>query len=280
MAAFSFERSCMEQLSDMIDEYVARLVHPVDSWFEEQLTRCEKYELKAGGERAGCCGRDNESLLFFYVRPKYFRHAPALIEEFISRNGIKSVYVNTQDCALAALISEWDYEIKRESCCFIDSGEPAHSAGAGEFRTAVMSDCATIREVCKDFFDDPGGGFDTLEQRVSAGMIFMLEEDGRLMGCGIAEPGVFCKGCASIGMFTNPDVRNRGVARTILMRLKEWAYKNGYAPIAGCWYYNTVSRKSLESAGMTAVSFGFEAVLRRKEKPPLRTGNPPGELLE
>ncbi|HYE82392.1 MAG TPA: hypothetical protein VEG39_09525 [Clostridia bacterium] len=50
-------------------------------------------------------------------------------------------------------------------------------------------------------------------------------------------------------------------------------------PIAGCWYYNVISRRSLEAAGMIAVGKGFDAVLLGKEKLPLRTGNPPGELV-
>jgi hypothetical protein len=50
-------------------------------------------------------------------------------------------------------------------------------------------------------------------------------------------------------------------------------------PIAGCWYYNVISRKSLEAAGMIAASKSFRAVLLGKEELPLRTGNPPGELV-
>ena len=63
------------------------------------------------------------------------------------------------------------------------------------------------------------------------------------------------------------------------MNLKEWAYKNNLRPVSGCWYYNTLSRKSLESVGMIATSIGYEAILKGKETlPQLRTGNPPGEF--
>lgn len=81
-------------------------------------------------------------------------------------------------------------------------------------------------------------------------------------------------------MFVNPEYRRNGVAKTILINLKDWAYNHNLKPVAGCWYYNTLSRKSLESAGMIATSIGYEAILKGKEKLPLRTGNPPGELVE
>ena len=43
---------------------------------------------------------------------------------------------------------------------------------------------------------------------------------------------------------------------------------------------NTDYIASVESAGMIAASIGYEAILKGKEKLPLRTGNPPGELVE
>ncbi len=85
--------------------------------------------------------------------------------------------------------------------------------------------------------------------------------------------------CVSIGMITCREHRQKGVAQTILWNLKEWAYSNGLRPVAGCWYYNVLSRRSLEAAGMIAASKGFNAVLPGKEELPLRTGNPPGEIV-
>ncbi len=280
MAAFSFEPSDTEQVLSIIDEHIESLAHPMDSWLEDRLLACEKYEIWANGQRAGYCGRTDNTLSFFYVSPLHFRHAPLLMEEFISRHGIERVFVMTQDTAVCSLIAEWDYDIERQACFFVDSGETPKAASAGVFRTAEQRDCKIIREVCGDFFDDASCGFESLEQRTDAGTIFMLEQDGELLGCGIVEQGIFCKGSVSIGMFTNPAHRRKGAAGTILIRLKEWAYNSGLRPVAGCWYYNTVSRKSLESAGMIAASKGFEAILKAKEKLPLRTGNPPGELLE
>lgn len=119
---------------------------------------------------------------------------------------------------------------------------------------------------------------DMLEERIKGQTIFLLEDDDELMGCGIVERGRLFPECVSIGMITCREHRQKGVAQTILWNLKEWAYSNGLRPVAGCWYYNVLSRRSLETAGMIAASKGFNAVLTGKEELPLRTGNPPGEL--
>ena len=172
---------------------------------------------------------------------------------------------------------------KRLPAGFTDSGSEENSniqASHTFFRTARLSDIERIRKVCGDFFEEPSGGFITLEERVEAETIFLLENNEELLGCGIVEKSQFCKGIASIGMFVNREYRKKGVARTILINLKKWAYIHNLKPVAGCWYYNTLSRKSLESAGMIATSIGYKAILKGKEKLPLRTGNPPGELVE
>lgn len=188
------------------------------------------------------------------------------------------------------------------------------------FRVGNEDDIQQIKEIAGDFFSEVSGGFDSLEERIAAKNIFVLKENNHLLGIGIIEKsqfnlnknqalivnnkegimhkqadalGVLALGyeivghgsistysTVSIGMFVNPNYRKKGIAKTILINLKKWAYENDLRPVAGCWYYNTLSRKSLEAAGMIATSIGYDAILKGKEKLPLRTGNPPGEAVE
>jgi hypothetical protein len=146
------------------------------------------------------------------------------------------------------------------------------AASSAQFRIAGVADMPAILRETGDFFD-------RLEEWINAQTIFMLEDGNTLMGCGIVEQGRLFTDCVSIGMITCREHRHKGVAQIILWHLKEWAYSHNMRPIAGCWYYNVISRKSLEAAGMIAASKGFRAVLLGKEELPLRTGNPPGELV-
>ena len=189
----------------------------------------------------------------------------------------------TQDSLLTTIIAEWDYEKEKQACWFTDSGKLGNmdtKVNHALFRTATEKDTERIRQIPGEFFDEVSGGFDCLEKRIAAEMIFLLEDNGELLGCGVVEKGQFCSGVASIGMYSNRDYRKKGVVKTILMNLKEWAYHNNLRPVAGCWYYNTLSRKRLASVGMLATSIWYEAILKGKETLSLRTGNSPVSWLE
>ncbi len=187
----------------------------------------------------------------------------------------------TQDALLVALISEWEYKKTKGACRFIDGErleKPPEKVVGTLFRKALITDTKLIEEKTEGFFnaDNPEK---KLTKSIENGSIFVLLDGDELLGCGVAEKGVYFIECVSIGMVTVREKRRMGVGQTILWHLKEWAYENELKPIAGCWYYNLLSRKTLEKAGMITTSRGFDAELIEKENIPLRTGNPPGELV-
>ncbi len=273
------KKSNLKEVDSLVKAHAKSLVFPMDSWLEDQLFSSAVYKLLAGTKCIGYAAQKKQTLQFFHVRKKYFRYAPALLEKFVAENGIKRVFVITQDAPLCALIAEWEYTKEKHACFFTDGSRKEIPATKTIFRFAVSADTRSIRKVTGKFFDDTSGGFSSLEERIAAGMIFVLEDKKDLLGGGIIEKGMICRDCASIGMFVNRKYRGKGYAPVILIKLKEWCYGNGFKPVAGCWYPNTLSRKSLEAAGMVATSIGFEAILKGKEKLPLLTGNPPGEAV-
>jgi predicted acetyltransferase len=280
---FDILQSTINDLKPLIALHMAGLSYPMDSWLEDRLLESDIYELKLDSRTIGYAGLFQETVQFFYVKKEYFRYAPEALSQFIEEKALERVFIMTQDTLLDGLIAEWDHDIERQACWFSDGGypvEPDPIMCQAVFRTASAKDIELIRQVAGDFFEEASGGFDCLEDRVTAETIFILEQQDALIGFGIIETSQFCTDYVSIGMFVNPKHRKKRGARTILLNLKEIAYKMNLKPVAGCWYYNTLSRKSLESAGMIATSIGYEAVLKGKEKLPLRTGNPPGELVD
>ncbi len=277
------EKCDNEDVNVFIQEHLKVFLYHMDSWPEERLVETEKYMIILNHIKVGYTAIKDNSIFYFYVRKEFFPYAPSLLEEIIERKKIKSVFVLTQDSFLSALIAEWDYEKKKLACGFTDLGSDDQKdlLEDGEiFRVATQGDCEKIKEMSGDFFDEPGAGFSCLEDRIDAGIIFVLMEQEEIMGGGIMERSQLFKGTVSIGMYTNASFRKKGVAKKILVNLKKQATKENLKPVAGCWYYNTLSRKSLESAGMIVSTICFEAILTGKEKLPLRTGNPPGELVK
>lgn len=283
MFKVAIENSSIDECMDLIMEHVQSLAHPMDSFLEEQMFTGVVYCYRKDDERIGYCCVKEESIEFFYVKKQHFACAPNILEQTTKELCIDKVSVMSQDSLLCALIAEWDYDMRRGACWFVDSGRSVDRSAKTQntvFRLAKLDDCETIRKVSGDFFDESSCCFTGLEDRIKAQTIFVLEEDGEFLGGGIIEHGRLQDDCVSIGMFTNPEHRQKGVAKTILFNLKDYVYSIGKKPVAGCWYYNTLSRMSLESAGMIAASLGYEAQLKNKDKPPIRTGNPPGESVE
>ena len=269
------QQSNLTQIEPILQAHLRAFAFPMDSFLEDRLTNSEIYAISSEDQLIGYASVFEGVLYFFHVLLAHFSLAPEILEKFILENVIDRVYVTTQDPLFAALIAEWDYEKKKDACFFTDgnrSVQPTAITNAMVFRLAQPEDLQTIAAATDPFFD-------SLEQRIQEQSIFLLEEGKQLLGCGLIEKGVFFPGCVSIGMITCKEYRRRGIGQSILCRLKEWAYENGYQPIAGCWYYNTLSRKTLEKAGMVAIGIGYEAKLTGKEKAPLITGRASGEEI-
>ena len=283
MNNFCIKKSTFDEVSEAIDAHISSLAFPMDSYVEDVLLNEEIFCIRHDEKLVGYFVIEEQALQLFHVLREFRRYASELMERAVTTYSLQKIHVMSQDSQLCALLIEWDYTVERWGCWFTDSGaevDRAATCADAVLRAAGRDDLDTIEEATDGCLNEEGGGFCTMEQRVDAGTIFILEDDGVLLGCGIVEYGRICKDYMSIGMFVCPQHRQKGVAKTILLQLKDYVYAQGKKPIAGCWYYNTLSRKSLESAGMVATSLGFMAVLGQKDRPPKRTGNPPGELVD
>jgi hypothetical protein len=278
-----FEKSSYQEATLIVDEHIHSLAFPLDSYLEDKLLMSNLYHIIIGGEINGYFVISDNTIQFFYLRIEFSQMKQDIFEKIVNDYGIGRVFVISQDPCLAAIMVEWDFTRERGACWFVDSRRKIDFKPVIEgmhFRAAGNQDIQEIRRVSKDFFDEPSYNYRNLDERIDAGTVFILEKDREFLGAGLYEKGFICSDCASIGMFTNPLFRNMGAARTILLNLKKHVYSLGLKPVAGCWYYNTLSRKSLESAGMAAASLGYTAVLGKRDRPPKRTGNPPGIPVE
>lgn len=277
MTSFQYRQAPIEAAFHMLKEHAEYLSSPWDSYIEENLFKNHTYLLYDAELAIGYASVSERQLFSFYVSKPYYRRAPEILEYFIKELYLETALVLTNDPLFVGLIMEWNCRFQAPLACFFtDTGrieKPLLSADNPVFREAQISDMDAIILHTGDFFDH-------LEERIAQQTIFLLEDDSTLLGCGIVERGRFSQDYVSIGMITCKQHRKKGVAQTILWHLKEWAYAHGLHPVAGCWYYNVLSRKSLEASGMIPTGKGFIVTLKEKPRLPLRTGNPPGELVE
>ncbi|KAB3531542.1 GNAT family N-acetyltransferase [Alkaliphilus serpentinus] len=264
--SFKFTESNWKENGIFLEDYLNQLSFPMDSYIEDHLEGAKVYTVLRDEEPIGFAATHKETLWFFYIRRDHVKVAQEAFEAFIKAKEIKGVYFQTSDTLLVSLTCDWEFEKFKGAYFFIDGkrvDKPNIKAENPEFKLAKNQDIPLILEKTGKFFDK-------LEERVSNETIFMLMEDGELLGCGIIEYGRYFKDCCSIGMITCKDHRQKGVGQYILWNLKEFCYNKELKPIAGCWYYNPLSKKTLEAVGMISVARGMNAKLLEREVIPLK----------
>lgn len=238
--------------------YIESLRYPMDSFGEDHFIDAEVYGIFFGELVVGFVATHNTTLWFFYMERMWSGAAAHVFKLFIDQHQIEAVYYYTSDTLLVSLVCDLEFELEKGSYVFIDAGrleKPRLDLGNTTLRTAEIKDLEWIQSETAQFFDH-------LEARIVEGTIFMLLRGTELLGCGIIEYSEHFKGFGSIGLITCKQYRQKGVGQTMVWHLKEYCYERGIQPIAGCWYYNTNSRKTLERSGMVSVVRGMKAILK------------------
>jgi RimJ/RimL family protein N-acetyltransferase len=70
------------------------------------------------------------------------------------------------------------------------------------------------------------------------------------VGFGILVQSALYQDVASIGMYSIERFRQAGVGTATIAMLIEECHRRSLRPVAGCWYYNHRSRRTLQRAGM------------------------------
>ncbi|SDX82527.1 N-acetyltransferase [Paenibacillus sp. CF384] len=241
-------RPCqIREIHHLIEEYSQSLSSPFDSFLEDHIAASSFYVFEEGAASVGYYAIHNsETLTQFYIIRAYQKHSQRLFSEVLERNTLTSLLVPTCDELFLSLALDKDFKIDKQAYFFQDGQvEQSESKGTGDesFRLADFGDLPQIEQVCGDFLDD-------YERRIRNGELFTYYRDTLLLGVGVMESSKMIAGVASIGMFTNEQMRKQGVGRNIILHLKKWCYEHNLTPICGCWYYNEASKLTLESAGM------------------------------
>jgi GNAT superfamily N-acetyltransferase len=246
---YDIKQCQQEEIKDMIQEYVSTLQSPIDSFLEEHIINSTFYMINVNNEAVGYYAIFKDQLLTqFFLKVSLYSKSQELFKQVLASHPISSIFVPTSDEFLLSTVLDQDYKLNKQAYFFQDSKVPLSQEKlykGGQFRKAELSDVEPIIEVSQDFFD-------RLEERIEEGQIFVFMNESNLLGVGIMEKSILQEGYASIGMFVNDAFRKQGIGRTIIHQLKEWCYQNDLTPICGCWYYNTNSKLTLESAGMVS----------------------------
>ena len=244
----SFKKVEFAEIRDEARTHLAGLPNAFDSYRESYVLGSNHYRITVNGQNAGFASIHDQSLITQFAVDEPFRHlAQALFATLKRTERVQFAYVPSGDEFFLAHALDEHRTLATQAYFFSARAEIV--AIPPEFRQvrSTLADAARIRDISGDFLDP-------IEERIGRDELFLTMKGDDLAGFGIREVSALYDDVASIGMFTLPDRRGGGVGTATIALLAADTRRLGRRPVAGCWYYNHASKRTLERAGFAATS--------------------------
>lgn len=236
-----------EEIHDLMVSYVDHLSYPIDFFLESHILKSQFYRIEYDSTLIGYTAIFESSLMTqFFLIDGYKFLAQDIFFQAKRLEETKELFVPTCDEFLLSLALDINRGVELQAYFFKESGRDVRELKVHEdfsIVKAVENDIELIEKESEDFFDD-------LERRISDEEIFIGRFRDEVVSFGIIECSKLNHSVASIGMFVLKNKRVRGFGYQTLLTLREQCHSMEKQPIAGCWYYNHNSKKTLEKAGM------------------------------
>jgi len=242
-----FAKVDSQDIGDLNKVYISSLSSPIESYLEGHILKSEHFSILVDGKQAGFFSTFNKDLLTrFFLKIDNRRMSQEIFFQVKKSQCVSAAFVPTCDEFFLSHALDEHKSIDKQAYFFKDAKlfiDDTKRDNQISLRLAGLSDLEQIIKYSNDFFDD-------LEKSLLQETVYIATKDGQIVGFGIKEKGILMEHYVSIGMFTVESSRQQGVGKNILLLLKDIVYKEGLVPIAGCWYYNHNSKRTLEGAGM------------------------------
>lgn len=218
----------------------------MDSFLESCILKSRFYKIEYQGEIAGTFAvKDSHLLSHFYVCDKFRRFGQDLFE--IARRGeqVTHAYVCSSDEIFLSHALDRPKSVETQAYFFTLSDQTYSPDKVGDdfqLKLATDKDKAMIKKDSGDFFDD-------VDKQIEDKELYIGYYKEEVVSFGIIEKSKLYKKVGSTGMFVLDAHREKGFGRSTIISLIEMLKSEQYTPIAGCWFYNHNSKKTLESAG-------------------------------
>jgi predicted acetyltransferase len=229
-----------------VRDHLTALSSRIDSFLEDHIVGSHHYRIIIAGEEAGFASIRQESLITQFALIEWQkRHGQLVFQQLRKLEQVQAAFVPTCDEFFLAHALD-DYRHLAKQAYFFSVGRPAqkrqviHSLS---LRQADQEDLLFIKQQSGDFFEP-------VEQYIRAQELFLVHMDNACVGFGLIDKSAVYDDVGSIGMYTIERYRRSGVGTATIQLLIEECDRRGLGVVAGCWYYNHNSKKTLERAGM------------------------------
>lgn len=233
-------------LRDEVVEHLLGLPSRIDSFLEDRILESNHYRITLDAEPAGFTSiRERGLITQFALATSHMAQGQRVFRQVRRLEEARGALVPTCDEFFLAYALD-DYRDLRKQAYFFQLGRPARAAEVARRYTLRRAQS----EHAEFILEEAGELFDPLEPRLERGEIYLVEAGDEIVGFGIMERSKFYPDTASIGMHTIEAHRRRGVGAATIALLIEACGREKLVPVAGCWYYNHASKRTLERAGM------------------------------
>ncbi len=229
-----------------VKQHLEALPSRIDSFLEDHILASNHYLIDVSGESAGFASIRGENLITqFHLEPRFRRHGQAVFARLRRLEKVQSAFIPTCDELFLSHAIDDYRQLAKQAYFFAvdDNGSPPSIDRECSIQVATSADLDLIALESGDFFDQLG-------RHINAGQIFLTRRRDEIVGFGIMERSTIYEAIASVGMYTIERFRHGGVGTATIASLIAECRRRGITPIAGCWYYNHNSKRTLEKAGM------------------------------
>ena len=225
--------------------YKTALSSPIDSFLEDHIAQSAFHRIVMNGEDAGHFAIHEGTLLTqFHLVGEHRRHGSPLLARIRSDFAVKAAFVPTCDEFFLSHAIEDYAKVEKQACFFVEADAQLPRVNEDvQYWPAQAGDAEALAHMCGDFIDQ-------YVERIANDELHVGCIGDELVALGVIERSAMFPRQASIGMFTHKSRRQQAIGKSTLVYLRRVCHAEGLRPVAGCWYYNHASRKTLEAAGM------------------------------
>lgn len=242
----AFVPVAFEEVAGAVRRHLASLPTAIDSYLEDHILASQHYRIVVDDQEAGFAAIHGKSMITQFALAEPYRHQGQPLYAHLRRLAqVQQALVPTCDQFYLAHALD-DYRSLARQAYFFAAGVASAMVPPGwTLRLATLDDVAFIQRESGDFFAP-------IEGYITPGELYVTLRDGEPVGFGLTDISTLYPDVASIGMYTIERFRQQGAGAATLGLLREECRRHGRRAVAGCWYYNHLSKRTLERAGMHA----------------------------
>jgi len=247
--SLSFREDNSSNKISIIAGYSEHLTGVTDDFWEGHIVDAHFFSIQSDENSIGYFSiYGGSKITAFYMEAKYLYMAQEAFKRILDEFSIETAFVATCDELFLSLCLDFHKSIELQAYFF--DGSICHDVKSPEYDRAGLSE---IRPEEIDAVNQQTDGFfsnttrEQLENREC--VIYRMTNNNDVLGYGVIVPDKTRPQLWACGMIVLTAYRQKGIGRSIQIHLGDICRENGKIPISGCWYYNHLSKKTIESAG-------------------------------